>query len=93
MSRSVGPAAVGAPRWGGRATARSSLKVATSRAGGVGASVHGTGVIEGTDGADGPSSWTPGGDMAEPPAVLALRVPIGRVCSLNKEIGGEATLI
>jgi len=26
--------------------------------------------------------------MAEPPAVLALRVPIGRVCSLNKEIGG-----
>jgi len=37
----------------GRATARNSLSVATSRACGVGAPVHGAGVVEGADGANG----------------------------------------
>jgi len=83
VSHSVGPSAVDQPRWGGRATARSSLKVATSRASGVGATVHGTGVIEEADGADWASGGARGGNMAEPPAVLALRVSIGRVCTLN----------
>jgi len=79
----VGASAIGVARWRGRTTARSSLKVATSRAGGVGASGHRTGVVEGADGANGRGGGAPGGDMAESPAVLALRVPIGRVGTFN----------
>jgi len=79
----VGASAIGAARWRGRTTARSSLKVATSRAGGVGASVHRTGVVEGADGANGRGGGTPGGDVAETPAVLALSVSVGRVGAFN----------
>jgi len=61
----------------GRATARNSLSVASSRAGGVGTSVHGPGVVEGTNGANGVGRGAPRGDMAVAPAVLALRVPAG----------------
>jgi len=83
VSRIVGASAIGAGRWRGRTTARSSLKVATSRGGGVGAPVHRTGVIEGADGANRRGGGAPGGDVAETPAVLALSVPIGRVGAFN----------
>jgi len=83
VSRNVGSVAVGAARPSGRTTARSSLKVATSRAGGVGAPVHGTGVVEGANGADGVGRGAPGRDMAISPAVLALRVFIRGVGALN----------
>jgi len=39
--------------------------------------VHGTGVVEGTDGADGVNGGASVRDMTEAPAVLTLRVPIG----------------
>jgi len=75
----VGASAIGAARWRGRTTARSSLKAATSRASGVVALVHCSGVVEGADGANRRGGGAPGGDVAESPAVLTLRVPIGRV--------------
>jgi len=85
----VGASAVDATRWRGRTTARSTLKVATSRAGGVGAPGHGSGVVEGTDGANGRGGGAAGGDMAISPAVLALRVPVGRVSAFNSSRSGE----
>ena len=72
----MGASAVDATWWRGRATARSSLKVATSRASGVGVPMHGTGVVEGADGANGRGGGAPGGDMAVTPAILALGVPV-----------------
>jgi len=87
----VGASAVDATRWRGRATARSSLKVATSRASGVGAAMHGTGVVEGADGANGRCGGAPRGDMAITPAVLALGVPVGRVRAFNSSRSGEET--
>jgi len=66
----VGASAVGAARWRGRTTARSSLKVATSRAGRVGAPVHCSGVVEGADGANWRGGGASGSDVAETPAVL-----------------------
>jgi len=83
MYGSVTTATVDAAGRGGRATARSSLKVATSRAGGVGASVGGTGVVEGTDGADWVGGRASGSDVAEVPAVLALSVPVRGVGALD----------
>ena len=79
----MGASAIGAARWRGRTTARSSLKVATSPAGRVGAPVHCADVVEGADGANGRGGGAPGGDVAETPAVLALSVPIGRVGAFN----------
>jgi len=69
----------------GRATARNSHSVATSRAGGVGPRVHGAGVAERAKGANWISGGAPGGDMAVSPAVLALRVRVGRVGTFNRE--------
>jgi len=83
VSRSVGASAIGAARWRGRTTARSSLKVATSRAGEVGAPMHCSGVVEGADGANGRGGGAPGGDVAESPAVFTLSVLIGRVGAFN----------
>jgi len=85
----VGASAIDTARWRGRTTARSSLKVATSTAGGIGASMHSSGVVEGADGANGRGGRAPGGDMAIPPAVLALRVSVGRVCTFNSSRPGE----
>jgi len=67
------------------------LSVATSRAGRVGTSVHGSGVVERTDGADRVDGGAPGGNVSEAPTVLALRVPIGGVCSLDRPGTGEET--
>jgi len=58
LSQSLCVAVCSAPQltqWGGRgrATARNSLRVAASRAGGVGTSMHGSGMVEGADGANG----------------------------------------
>jgi len=39
--------------------------------------MHGSGVVERADGADGIGRGASGGDVAVSPAVLALRVPIG----------------
>jgi len=89
VSRRVGASAIGAARWRGRTTARSSLKVATSRASGVGAPVHCSGVVEGADGANGRGGGVPEGDVAESPAVLTLCVPIGRVGTFNSSRTGE----
>jgi len=91
MSRSVGASAIDASRWRGRTTARSSLKVATSRASGVGTSVHGSGVVEGADRANRRGGGASGGDMKVTPAVLALRVPVGRVGAFNGSRSGEET--
>jgi len=62
----------------------SSLKVPTSKAGRVRASVHGTDVVEGADGANSVDGGTSRGDVAVAPAVLALHVPIGGVSALNR---------
>jgi len=67
----------------GRATARNSLSVATSRAGRVGTSVQGAGVVQGVYGADGAGRGASGGDMTVSPAVLTPRVPGGRVGALD----------
>ena len=93
MSRSVGASTIDATLWRGRAIARSSLKVATSRAGGIGAPVHGPGVVasEGADEANGRGGGAPGGDMALSPAVLALRIPVGRVGAFNSLRSREET--
>ena len=48
-------------------------------------------MADGTDRADGANGGTSGGDMAETPAVLTLRVPIGGVCTLNRSCAGEKT--
>jgi len=58
--------------------------VATSSAGGVGASVGRTGVVEGTAGADRIGMRSSRGDVAISPAVFTLRVPIGGVSALNR---------
>jgi len=51
--------------------------------------VHGTGVVEGTNGANRVDGGAPGGDVTETPAVLALRVAIGGVGALNRSRAGE----
>jgi len=60
-----------------------------NRAGGVGATVHGSGVIEGADGTNRIGRGAPGGDMAVAPAVPTLRVPIGGVGAFNCARTGE----
>jgi len=52
--------------------------------GGVGTAVHGTGVVEGTDRANRVGGRAPGGDVTETPAALALLVPMGGVCMLDR---------
>jgi len=81
--------ATGAAQWRGRTTARRSLKVATSRASGVGAPVHCSGVVEGADGASVRGGGAPGSDVAQSPAVLTLHIPIGRVGALNSSQSGD----
>jgi len=81
------PLAVRAAGRRGRATARNSLSVATSRAGGVGAAVHGAGVVERADGADRGGGGAPRSNVAVTPAVFALGVPIGGVGALNSARG------
>jgi len=51
--------------------------------------VHGLGVVEGTDGANVMGRGAPGSDVAVTPAVLALRVPVGRVGAFNRMRSGE----
>jgi len=51
--------------------------------------VPGAGVVEGTDGADRVSRGASGGDVSVAPAVLALRVPIRGVSSLDRPQAGE----
>jgi len=53
--------------------------------------VHGSGVVERTDGAKRVDGGAPGGNVSEAPAVLALRVPIGGVGSLDRPGAGEET--
>jgi len=51
--------------------------------------MHGSGVVEGADGANGGGGGAPGGDMAVSPAVLVLRVPVGRVSAFDSARSGE----
>jgi len=53
--------------------------------------MHGAGMVEGANGANGVGRGAPGGDMAVDPAVLALRVPIGGVGAFNCARSGEET--
>ena len=71
---------VGAACRGGRIQVKNRLKVAAAGAGRVGASVLGTGVIEGAQGADRSFGQAAGGDVTEAPAVPALGVAVGGVC-------------
>ena len=43
--------------------------------------MYGTGEVEGADGANVIGRWGPSGDVSVTPAVLALRVPVGGVCT------------
>jgi len=75
--------AVDAAGRGGRTAVKKRLKVAAAGAGRVWASVVGSAVVEGAQGADGVfglASWC---DMAEAPAVSALGVTVGGVNPLN----------
>jgi len=79
MYGSVFTATVDATGWRGRTTGRCSLKVATSRAGGVGVRMVGTGVVEGADGADWVRGGASRGEVAKRLAVRIMRVPDERV--------------
>ena len=63
MNGGVRSATVDATGRRGRTAARSSLNVVTSRTGGIGASVCGTGVVDGANGADGVSQGAPRGNV------------------------------
>jgi len=51
--------------------------------------VHGTGVAEGADGADGVGGGASRGNVSETPAVLTLCVPIRGVCAFDRPRAGE----
>jgi len=51
--------------------------------------MHGMGVVEGGDGANGTGGRAPGGDVAVTPAVLALGVPVGGVRVFNSLRSGK----
>ena len=53
--------------------------------------MHGSGVVERTDGANRVDGGAPWGNVSEAPTVLALRVPIGGVGSLDRPGTGEET--
>jgi len=53
--------------------------------------VHGTGVTDGADRADGDDRGASRGNVSETPAVLTLRVPIRGVCAFDRpRTGGKA---
>ena len=51
--------------------------------------MHGTGVAEGADRADGVDGGASGGDVSVTPAVLTLCIPIGGVCAFDRPSTGE----
>ena len=51
--------------------------------------MHGTGVVEGTKGANRVDGWAHGGDVSEAPTVFALCVPIGGVGAFNRSRTGK----
>jgi len=51
--------------------------------------VHGTGVTEGANRADGVDGGASGGDVSITPAVLTLCIPIGGVCAFDRPSTGE----
>ena len=74
---------------GGRATIKNRLKVAAAAAGRVSASVVGSDVAEGPEGADGVSGLGPWCDVAQARAVPALGIAVGGVSPLNCAGAGE----
>ena len=77
-------AAVGTAGLGGRTPVKNRLKVAAAGAGRIRASVLGTGVVEGVQGAHRILRFALRDDMTETPPVPALSVAVEGVCPLDR---------